>query len=253
MLKFEDAYCSSIKHIVDIEIVSDTFITDNTKYVELYKGKLYCPECLRASLLFVNAKTPHFRTAPDSIHAADCTYMQGVMTEAQTKRFLSDRSNLNSIERQMDHAIIMLLSPKEQQLYVSTEKDAQATDNIESVRYQHDVKSLQIPRKRIDLPFRECDFGINKLFYGIVDFTWEKNQSQEGYKILLRHITKKRLLCKIAISEKVYNHIPFKYQMSQRSQFRCLIAFIANFKKNTSKSYQQTYLRTSDYLKIQFL
>lgn len=245
--KFEDAFCSKSGRIIDIAEVSDLYASNPAEYKKI-SDNLYCPECKKAKLSFVNGSTKYFRTFKGSLHNENCSLIQDLMNVKQTTDFIRNTENRDAILRQITSALTMLFNDNSKKAIKKTnvtELDETQTITGVSTNYK---KRKRIARKRIDLPFSDEDFNAPKIFYGKVCALWEKENNK--YKLLLYSLKTKRLLCKIFVTEKVYQYIPEKYKLEK--SFKCGISFLANFQKRV-ETYHITNLGHSDYIKIDLI
>lgn len=249
-MKFEDAFCTTLNRPITIEEVSYIFQNDRDTFISAIKDSLICPECKNVPLIYNNAATPYFSVYPKAIHSESCTLRQDEMDADEASRFLSDITNKQIIQRQMDSLISQILSEASPKLANPKAAFMQSTFS-KSSKSKTPVSSKRLSRKRIDLPFREEDFNCEKIFYGRVHLKWEKcsNSSQDAYKILLCHTVKKTLLCKLKITSKVYSYLPSKYKSI--NELECAVAFVALFSEDSTKHYQATHLKHSERITIE--
>lgn len=248
--KFEEAYCSVDKE--NITVVEAKELHDNqiVIYEMKYKDSFLCPECRKAKLSYVNAKTPYFRTYPNAEHEEDCQMQQDMMDNDEAESFIDNRENKEKVKRQMERLLRMLLTDKDE-----TPKTPLGVNQPVIIRPvigtgREIVRTKQLPRKRIDIPFTDRDFNCDKLFYGTVKLKWEDGNN-DNKKILLYHLTKHNLLCRIKVTSKVYKYIDKKYK--SKESFDCAIVFAANFLNNIEKSYQSTSLQYGQLLMLQMM
>ena len=170
------------------------------------------------------------------------------MSANKAKEFVEGKNNCEEIKRQMESAMAMLLSIGIHSLSTKTApKSIHSTSEIAISSVNS--ASNRLPRKRIDIAFRPEDFNRYKLFYGYVSVKWERDERRNKYRILLYHIKKEHMVCRISITEAVYKHINRKYKFDD--QRKCNVVFLAIFTVDSGKNYQSTYLRLGDDIIIQ--
>ena len=251
MSKFEDAYFTIENKNITIADVSEVFKNNKELFALKYQDNLVCSRCKQAKLSFVNDKPEYFRTQKNAKHHPDCDLQQDVMTPHQVNVFMADHQNEEEIHRQLESLLALTLSNKQHHIQtLAANSSATGQSSSVSVNKQRNVNK-RLPRKRIDVEFTPNDFNCNKLFYGRVRAVWEevkpKDDTQKTrYKLLLYHINKSYLVCKISVNELVYKYIKSEYKKDE--EFDCAIAFAANFKNNTGKKYQSTILTHSERL-----
>lgn len=247
-MKFETAYHNA-KHcsfrpdqIASIQIIS------MSDYVKDYKDYFVCPECYQAKLAFVNARTPHFRSYPESLHKEGCSIAQEEM-DAQTFNGELKNAKETTIAREMDSILITLLSKREKQNNTASKNNLKQVSSHPSKHKKPISKRKRPPRKRIDLPLNDEDFDCYKFFYGDVNLTWEDSSDGTYKKILLFSPETKKLLCKIKVTNLVYFYIPEEYK--QPKKFSCHIVFLAKIPYPLNdRSYYSCFLQLGQYIKL---
>lgn len=248
MAKFEEAYCSKTNRIVNIETVTDAFKSDEI-YIKNYKDSLLCPECRKARLSFVNAEKAYFRTSQNAQHAENCSRKQLAMSSREVAKWLRDPEGIQSAIRQMESILVTLLDEASAILRIPKDVGNNMTRGVQRIPQKVGIRTKPFPRKRIDIEFSEDDFDTTKLFYGIIRFKWEKEENKAGYKALLYHPIKKYLLCKLYVSENVYTHLPIELKQNFGNDFKCAVAFFAEFHRDGKSKYLATFLRHSQHFK----
>lgn len=245
-MKFEDAFCDRVNRVISIQQAKSKFEKNAEEFAEDFKNNLWCPECRKAQLSFKNASTPYFSTYPNAHHADDCSLKQGELTSGETKQFLEDNKNKSKIVRQVQSLLQVLL--QEQPVGSAPKSKRKSHSTVAPQKLEKDLngQGKRIPRKRIDTPFCDEDFGCYKLFYGNVNLTWEKDKNA-GYNILLRSMGGKKFLCRIRVTDKVFPHIPNDFYSTKA--FDCKIVFLAEIRK-AEKGYGKAYLEWSEYLTL---
>ena len=242
--KFEEAFCSKIKRTIDINEISIMYKLDPAKYKSI-SGSLYCPECRKAKLSFVNSNKKYFRTFKASVHTENCSLKQDEMSAKVITKFIEDTKNSAAVVRQIESALATLFPEELKTVTADPNKNEfTKTKTVPPVGLDYKQKK-RIPRKRIDLTFSDEDLDNPKIFYGNVRAVWGKDKY--NYTILLYSLKKSDLLCKIKITENVYKYIPKEYK--SKKDFNCAISFLAVL-KNSNENYFKTSLRHSNYIKI---
>ena len=246
-MKFEEAFSTYDQITHPIDEISDLFIRDRKSYVEHFQSTFLCPECHIAPLSYNNAETPYFKSYPHASHADDCSLRQDEMSVAKAAELVADQSSNEVIQRQMQSTLSILLSsntptPCEKQ------KDAHVHRESPVNNFHLHLVSTRFPRKRIDISFRPEDFNCYKLFYGHVFVKWEKDLAKNRFRILLYHVKKEHLVCRISVTDKVYHYVNEQYKFSDERE--CNVVFLASFPRDSGKAYQSTYLQFSDKIII---
>lgn len=251
-MKFDEAYCETDMKTYTIEEISRLYNLHLDIFVKEYKDHFLCPECHTASLTFVNASIPYFRTYPNSKHLDDCFLKQEEMDQAQLKNYLADKDNTDSVNRQIQNALASLFV-NNQEFNSDKEAGHMAYTSASPRSFESIYERKRIPRKRIDLPFREEDFDCTKIFYGTVNLQWLKAKHSNSYKLILSSPTAHKRLCILAVTEKVYMNLNPTYK--NQDFYLCNIAFLSEFQKERNESNNPlfSFLRTSQYLVIEKL
>ncbi len=248
-MKFEEAYLKRHHKTISIDNISFLFKTNKTLFVNELKDNLFCPECEQAQLAYNNASTPYLSAYPKSEHAEWCSLKQEEMSPKKALRFIKAKENKDLIIRQIETVILIL-----DDLSTATTKTSSKPSAIGKGTRSHfkgySSASERLSRKRIDLEFRADDFNCYKIFYGTVYIKWEteyrtvKGILEEWHKILMWN-KKRKFICRLDISPRVYLHIPDNYKKMNKTN--CKIGFLASF-ENDGKTYRKTSLTYSDYL-----
>lgn len=248
-MKFEEAYVKPLDKIIDINELS---LMKKSKFVEFAKtcDNLYCPECMKAKLVYVLSNPVYLRTCQNSEHSEDCSLKQEELSKTRTKEFVKEQ-NFDTLNRQLQRLILNLSSCAQKEKTDLSQKATIQKNNNGSFITNVGGKNFRFPQKRIDLPLFEDDYDKIKLFYGTVLCTWEKAKNGNDYRLLIYLDSKQRLLCRIFVKENIYKFVPSK--MKFKGQKKCRIAFVASINKVEGKTYCQTGLIHSTLLELQQL
>lgn len=246
-MKFEEAYCTSTRKLYDIEVMSTIFKNTPLIFSRTYQRDLHCPECHQAQLMYNNAKTPYFSSYPESIHKLGCYLQQNIMPSKQSAKFVSDKANSAKIQRQMQSVMARLLAIEHvlpiAQAYPPTQVKTSLTSSGEGCAKE--VRRLQ--QKRIDLAFRPDDFGCYKLFYGRVSLEWEWHEKSEEYVLLMRHFTRKQVVCRLKVTPLAYKYVSDAYKFDGTRLGN--VVFLSSIEPS-DKHYQFATLERGEYLSV---
>ena len=263
-VKFEEAFHSETGSLIAIQEIEKIYKLHPKVFAKKYNDNLYCPECRQARLTYVNRVSPYYRTFKQSIHSIDCTLAQDVMDKQVIKTFVENPNNNDQIAHQLDRVIRTCLKNNDFPKGCLRKTQSISDENSNSVITNTTTRnSNRIPQKRIDnfnpkksdrSEFLDC----YKLFYGIVNIKWEsvKTESDIYYKLLLYSQNAPLLICRIRVSQAVYQWIDPSYRSLQNKV--CYVSFLAKFASsydekptgNITKSYLSTTLLHSNYLRI---
>lgn len=246
--KFEDAYCLTSKTLITINEAQHLYIANRELFESKYRSSFVCPECRKARLTYVSRESPHFRAYPNNKHDDNCSLQQEVMPPEKVSAYVDSIENESQIERQMNGLITMLLSAGKSSVSSTSHEPVSQGNDLQKARTAHNTTSTKyLPRKRIDTPFKDDDFGVYKLFYGIVFLKWRKSKSGK-YGMVLSNSKNNSRLCVIWISEAVYKHIPEYYKTP--GEYPCAISFLAVLKRDDNGALYSS-LRRSQFLQIE--
>ena len=249
-MKFEEVYCATTDKLVTISEVTYVFVKDKKRFASDFNEKMYCPYCRKARLTFVNALRPHFRTYPDGDHAEDCIHKKEEMDASEVQKLHKSAAGENTIMRQIDRLAVQFLRSS-----VQPEKPAQQKKSLSQHAEPTKIKTKWqtdkfIPRKRIDTQLSEEDYETEKLFYGKVRIRWEASRTGTSMKLLIRSIETNRLICRLYLTESVYEHLPKKYTSIDECDF--FLIFMASLRRqDEEKAWCQGNLIRSTYLRME--
>lgn len=247
-MKFEEAF-SDFDHITySIDEIEKMYKYDKVRYANNYHDHFLCPECHKAKLSYNDAETPYFKSYPHAKHAEDCSLRQSEMSAIKAEKLVNDESSREEIQRQMERVLAMLLSNTSSTRSIGgTSETGHSTS--QTLSFPINSLSKRFPKKRIDLAFRPEDFNCYKLYYGCVLVRWEQDKKNDKYRVLLYHAKQKHLVCRISVTNAVYQYIDMKFKFSGTRE--CNVVFLAIFTRDTGKNYQSTYLRFGDKIIMQ--
>lgn len=248
-MKFEEAFSTFDDRCHSIDEICMLYNCDMQNFQKNYKGTFYCPLCRQALLSYNNAVTPYFKSYPDSKHAEDCELRQDEMHPSAAQKFVDDPDNNAMIQRQMQSILSSLFKEEKE---TTTKKPNMQNVVTGGISYTTSAPQVtkRLGRKHFDLPLRAEDFDCVKYFFGTAHLVWEKaeNKGRNYYKILLYHIKERKLLCRILITEKVYEYMMPDYKYPE--EYDCKLVFVSKAEEKSGKNYFQTYLSTSKHIQI---
>ena len=106
---FEEFYFEPRKEILDIDEVINC-AEKNDGEIGKYEGNMFCPECQRAKLFFVNkssTRRAHLKKYPSENHAEECSYNYDYASKRIIKKFI-DSLNYNQIQDRLNSIMKML-------------------------------------------------------------------------------------------------------------------------------------------------
>ena len=248
-MKFEEAYNSFEKRTIPIYEVNELYLKDKTVFINFYKEHFYCPECRIAKLSFVNNSKPYFRTHLSYQHSDNCSLAQQYNHIENAEKLLSEYSNKDTISRQVQNLMNILLDEKIKTNNEITKHSNKLKTSSIIISNTNKFNTKQLPRKRIDTPFVKDDFNCYKFFYGNVYISWEYNKIYGYHQFIIRSIKDKKFICRIKITDKVLSYIP-KHYIPKKS-CNCKIVFLSSIQKD-KKGYKKTTLQRSDFIAIEY-
>ena len=248
-MKYEDAYCDIERDSFSIDEVATIFFNDPTRYAHNFEGHMFCPCCRKVLFSFVNAKSPHFRGYANMEHDPECIYQKDEMSAVEVSTLCDSMAGEDVIVRQMDRMLIQFLRNHGNTTASTTASfTTTSSGNHMALKRRYQTNAV-VPKKQLNAPFFDSDYGAEKLFYGKVHIKWEKMESSDKRKLLIWGISTKRLICKLFLTPGVYNRLPQKYK--QESEYDAYIIFFASLKrKDYSKSWSQGNLIKSSFLTV---
>ena len=253
-MKFEEAYVKPLDKIIDINELSLISRTDILNFATIRK-QLYCPECRKAQLAYVSGNIPHLRTFPDAKHEEVCSLRQEELSGTALKLLLQ-QGHTQRVEKEIENVLFIMLENRVQKQV--QKNDSTLSNKNRTIKGSARACTLnkRIPRKRIDLPMNDDDFGIPKIFYGQVFLRWKKKiNTDNGYMLLLFSKPEdEEAVCLLNISPAVYSYLPKPYK--KQSVAYCKILFFGEVKKTynhkTGNSFICSTIRIDKHLRIEF-
>lgn len=249
-MKYEEMYCAKAGRTFTISEIAYIFNNDPERFACDFEGEMYCPDCRKVPMSYVNAQRPHFRGFPNVDHEEGCIYTKEEMTPEEVRNLLTKSAGETEIVHQIDRLVVQFLrnsagkmAPEDKKRPASTGKDS---DTPAKKRWQ--MKTV-IPRKQINAPFCDEDYGVAKLFYGRVHIKWEETQVSNKMKLLIQQINTRKLICRLFLTASVYRHLPYNYK--SEPEYDAFAVFMTTLeKKDKNKSWSQGNLIKSTLLSI---
>lgn len=249
VMKYEDAYCELENDNFSIDEVTAIFCENPSRFAKRFEGHMLCPGCHKVMLSFVNAQSPHFRGYANMDHDPGCDFQKGEMPEAEVIALASSHARRSEIENQMNRLLIQLIGKSEGVETSTSIKLPAISPEHPSVKRRRQTNTI-IPRKQLNAPFSDDDYGKMKLFYGKVHIEWEKVRNENKWKLLVRAIATRRLICRLFLTQIVFQYLPGEY--FQESEYDAHIIFFASLNRiSDDKSWSQGQIQRSSFLKIE--
>lgn len=259
-MKFSDAAIIQnnkfIKNITANEL-SEIRRGDSFDYEANIKDNLFCPECKKANLVHCDGDiiSPYFKTHPTSVHDNSCSYSFEHLSEKEAEEWYNENLKNINISKRLHKIIGLLFKGHEYEsnpLTLVVKKKNVGTND--SIQISHKTKSFSLPRRLLSQISRK-DINSPKIFYGKVYIYWKHVESDDNkrHQLFIYNIEEdndyKHLLCRISITDRVYEFISQEAKKNQQ----CCIAFLSKMDLNTYKNreYFNTYIISSNYLAIE--
>ena len=247
-MKYEEVYCKGENKTFSLNEVAYLYNNEADRYARSLEGQMFCPDCQKVPMAFVNSKRPHFRGFPNFDHEEGCIFTKEEMTQEEVRDLLTKPAGENEIVHQIDRLVIQFLRNHAGDIAANDIKRPTASGNDPDapIKKRWQTKSI-MPRKQINAPFCDEDYGVAKLFYGRVHIQWEPTKTGDRMKLLVQNIKSKKLICRLFLTPKVYNHLPSQY----RTECDAFIVFMTVLNKQSAeKSWLQGSLIKSTLLSI---
>lgn len=250
-MKFDEAYCTYTHNILHLSELIDIRIKDKQIFYKYYASQLYCPECLVAPLLFINANPPHLRTKEKIKHGENCSMQQPVISTKKLESYCDKKENYDSIYRRLENAHRQIYLNRKINLsnnpFVLENKDTFKSESNTSLK--HNKKSFKIPRRNIK-NVTEDDLNTYKIFYGQVHLKWyDKEDWTSGYLNLLNPKTNKTI-CSIKMTKNVFEYIS-KYVSLTNASNLYNIFFLSKLAVNDNQPYYHAKIPHSSFIYIE--
>lgn len=241
--KYEEAYCSVTECLITIQTAVHLFQSLETK--AKYKDHLLCPDCRKARLSYNGGRSPYYKAINQNEHDEDCSFLLDLVPKENIEHYVKSDSNHQQIERQMNGLITMLLTKKPTKSSSPKTVESPAYTSKTSSSHRKKAATPCLPRKRIDLRLEDDDFGVYKVFYGIVSVKLiTAKTGRFGFELSDQQTKNK--YCKIWMSPAVYSHVATTFEYSAGSQYA--ISFVAKLKKDGEERF--TSLLRSQYIQL---
>ncbi|WP_200809555.1 hypothetical protein [Virgibacillus dakarensis] len=178
---FEDFFYSKTQNICTVEEISDYANKHNGNY-EPYDGFMFCPECQKAELFFVqktSKRRAHLKRKPSTQHPDNCSYKYEYAPKQHIKQYVDSltpkqvQDRLNSILN-----ILCKNKKKEETAFKQEKTSTQPKEHPmlipDTTRKKHLLKSLR--RKRLAGWIDESDGTDLHVFYGKVKLKVEERE-----------------------------------------------------------------------------
>ena len=178
-LKYDEFFFRRENRIVSIMDINNNYL--------YYQNEMFCPDCHRAELSFVNNtnKTPHLRTKQNSTHAQGCSYSYSV---ASNKTIIKYFTNLNSeqIENKLNSMMRYLCVAQHTRNENTSSNNTEHNPMLIKTRKSQETKEIQaIKRKSFNIAINEKDLACICVFYGKVKLSVEEIiQDKKHYAFL---------------------------------------------------------------------
>lgn len=249
-MKYEEVYCKGENRTFTLNEVAYIHNNEPERYARSLDGQMFCPDCHKVPMTFVNSKRSHFRGFPNVDHEEGCIYTKEEMTQEEVRELLTKPAGENEIVHQIDRLVIQFLRNSAGDVATDDINRPTISGNDPDAPTKKRWKTKTVmPRKQINAPFYDEDYGVAKLFYGRVHIKWEVTQSGDRMKLLIQHIKTRKLICRLFLTAGVYKHLPYKY----KSEPECdvFVVFMTTLtRKGTDKSWSQGNLIKSTLLSI---
>ena len=188
---FEEFYYLEINDLADIEVVSD-FAEQNKGVITPFENKMFCPECEKAKLTFVNKtvyRKAHLKKIPSSSHCDSCSYIFNYATRSETKSYY-DKLTSEQVSDKLDSLMRMLFREKQlnNTFNLNNEKKA-ISDNPLVIEVEKNNRGTRksLRRKKLNHVLDKTDGTELMVFWGYVKFEQEEiiKDHNTYYKIKL--------------------------------------------------------------------
>lgn len=240
-------------NFISLEILIDIYNKNNQLYINTYYNQIYCPECHKAKLNLIHMKNDKFclRAFPKQKHGDLCSKQLPLVSNSVFKKYCEAKDSVEHINRRLHQLIDMVLKKatiSSNPQVIRTINGKCSDDEVMKQEISNHTYLKAIPIKSLTTPFHDDDYNVWKIFYGKVNIKWDK--TDYSYNLKCYHPTKNYLICRISVSNKIYDYyLPDEYKQDRINIF---IAFAGNIqrKEYNGKLYNNSILRFSHYLVI---
>lgn len=249
-MKYEEVFCAVDSKTRTLDEVTYIYKKDPERYANTLDKQMFCPGCRKVHIAYADAKRPYLRGFPNEPHDDDCIYKKEELSQVEVEGLIKDQAGRDEIKNQMDRLVLQFLRNEGSKDGGAKGTSGAKTGTAGTVSKKKWQAKKVVPRKQLNAPFHDDDYGVDKLFYGRVYIGWEENEYDKGkMKLLVWGITTQRLICKLNITSAVYGHIPEESKTPR--EFEAFVVFLCSLnKRDKTATWAQGKLIHSDYLTI---
>lgn len=248
-LKYEEAYYDLEDSLITVDMVREILNMSPIQFTQKIQGHLWCPYCRKVQLSFVKQNSSFFRGYPKQIHQPTCLYQIPVCNFTQLEQINRHR-NIEQIQQQMESLLMLTFSKSSSQIHTKNESNISMELSSKNNFSQKSIYSKRLPQKRIDMPLTIEDFGIFKLFYGVVSISIKPGKVNPNERIItLFQLKGKKPLCFIKASPSVWSYLKTSNDL-QEFLPSAHIVFLANLRRTKSSNFPYCSLLKSYFLRV---
>lgn len=251
LMKFDEAYCNHTNNILHLSELIDIRTKDKQIFYKYYASQLYCPECLIAPLLFVNANPPHLRTKGKTKHGDNCSMQQPTISTKKLDAYCDKKENYDSISIKLENLF--------NQLYI--ERNIKHNNNPCIITFRNNKNSIndsiskipiqnsyRIPRRNINY-LCSTDENTYKFFHGSVLLSWMKKSIENNWSRIYLYILSnktKKIICTLVMTKKVFEYISHSIPVNSQPK-PYTIVFLSKLERS-EKNHLQCFISHSSLL-----
>lgn len=220
-----------------------------------YDGKMFCPECKKAQLIFANGlKLKYLRTNKNSNHKEDC-YYNGLEESSNYMKKL-DSNNIKHRQRikQDINRTMNSLFEESKSLINDVEDNDDSNISKSSInKKNNNVKKIKHLKKRkltidvLDEIDKDEEINYPIIYYNKAVHLKVSPRKKGGYYLRCYDISKK-LICSITINEMPYKYLMKDNKIDEEKIYK--IAVYTKFKKNGNYFNSELWISHSDLICI---
>lgn len=222
-LKFEVAYYEKKKDFISFEKIKSKYKSNSEMFFSNVNPHLYCPECKKAKLIYVNALNPYLRAKESNTHKIGCSFNYPEITQKILDEIVTTDKDKEAMRLRLENSLNQIFIKKE----IDLNNNPFVVERFENNNTERGIvhtRKNRIPRKNLMLPFNDDDYDTLKLFYGRAYLKWEP-QKYENRNVLLILSSKKEEICEISMSDKVKKYLILQNYIEEN--FLSQVAFIS--------------------------
>ncbi|MBQ9168526.1 MAG: hypothetical protein IJX67_08995 [Oscillospiraceae bacterium] len=252
-MKYEEVFCAVDSKTRTLDEVTHIYKTDPERYANTLDKQMFCPGCRKVHIAYADAKRPYLRGFPNEPHDDDCIYKKDELSQIEVEGLRQDQAGRDEIKNQMGKLVLQFLRNEGTKDGGTKGNSVTKTGTTGTANKRKWQVTKVVPRKQLNAPFHDDDYGVDKLFYGRVYIGWEENKYEKGkMKLLVWGITTQRLICKLYISSKVYEHISEEFKNPR--EYEAFVVFLCSLsKREKTARWSKGDLIHSDFLTIKKL